>query len=292
VTEPYTIRSGATFDAPLLVIGLEGFIDAGLGAGAAIGHLLDGKASEVAATFDGDRFLDYRDRRPLVQIVDGVTEPVTWPSIELRSMADRAGRDVLVLVGPEPDLAWRAFVAAVVEVGTLLGVRRVVALGAFPLAAPHTRPVRLAATATSAEEAARVGVVPGTHTVPASISFALQEGFAAAGIPAVGLWARVPHYAANMPYPAARPSSRAAPAAVGGLDLDVSELHEAAARAAVRIDSLMASSPEHAELVRQLEAAADAEESPPPFDPSDIPTGDQIVAELERFLRGEPDADG
>jgi hypothetical protein len=286
VTEPYTIRSGATFDAPLLVIGLEGFIDAGLGAGAAIGHLLDGKASKVAATFDGDRFLDYRDRRPLVQIVDGVTEPVTWPSIELRSMADRAGRDVLVLVGPEP------VVAAVVEVGTLLGVRRVVALGAFPLAAPHTRPVRLAATATSAEEAARVGVVPGTHTVPASISFALQEGFAAAGIPAVGLWARVPHYAANMPYPAAGAALLDGLAAVGGLDLDVSELHEAAARAAVRIDSLMASSPEHAELVRQLEAAADAEESPPPFDPSDIPTGDQIVAELERFLRGEPDADG
>ena len=285
---PYTLRPGVALDAPLLVVGLEGFIDAGLGAGTAIAHLLDGKPTETVATFDGDRFLDYRDRRPVVTIVDGVAEPVTWPSIEVRAVQDRAGRDVVVLVGPEPDLAWRAFVAAVVELGAGLGVRQVVALGAFPLAAPHTRPVRLAATASSAELAERVGVVPGTHRVPASISFALQESFAGAGVPAVGLWARVPHYAATMPYPAASAALLDGLAAVGGLDLDVSELHAAAARAAVRIDKLMAASPEHAELVRQLEAAADAEEAPPPFDPSDIPTGDEIVAELERFLRGDP----
>ena len=275
-------------DAPLLVLGLEGFIDAGLGAGAAIAHLLDAKPSEVVATFDDDRFLDFRDRRPLVRISDGVPDPVTWPAIELRATTDRAGKHVLVLVGPEPDLAWRAFVAAVVELGQELAVRHVVGLGAFPLAVPHTRPVRLAATATSPELAERVGVVSGTHTVPASIHFAVQEAFGEAGVPALGLWARVPHYAANMPYPAASAALLDGLAAVGGLDLDVSELHAAAGRAAVRIDQLIAASPEHAEMVRQLEAAADADQTaPPPFDPSEIPTGDEIVAELERFLRGE-----
>lgn len=274
-------------DAPLLVLGLEGFIDAGLGAGAAIAHLLDARPTNVVATFEGDRFLDFRDRRPLVRIVDGVPDPVTWPTIEIRLTADRAGKDVVVLVGPEPDLAWRGFVTAVVDVARQLGVRHVVGLGAFPIAVPHTRPVRLAATATAPELADRIGVVKGTHTVPASIHFAIQEAFGEAGVPAIGLWARVPHYAANMPFPAASAALLDGLAAVGGLDLDVSELHAAAARAAVRIDQLIAASAEHAEMVRQLEAAADAEEAAPPFDPSDIPTGDEIVAELERFLRGE-----
>ena len=284
---PYTLRAEVALDAPVLVLGLEGFIDAGLGAGTAVAHLLDDRPTEVVATFDADRFLDFRDRRPLVRISDGQPDPVTWPAIELRRTTDRAGKDLLVLAGPEPDLAWHAFVAAVVELGQRLGVRQVVGLGAFPIGVPHTRPVRLAATGTSPELAERIGVVKGTHTGPASISFALQEAFGEAGIPSVGLWARVPHYAATMPYPAASAALIDGLASVGGLDLDASGLHGAAARAAVRIDQLIAASPEHAEMVRQLEAAADAEEAAPPFDPSEIPTGDEIVAELERFLRGE-----
>ena len=284
---PYTRRPDVVVDAPVLVLGLEGFIDAGLGAGTATAHLLDSTPAEVVATFDADRFVDFRDRRPLVRISDGIPDPVTWPVIELRAVRDRAGRDVLVLVGPEPDLAWRAFVTAVVGLAGDLGVRQVVGLGAFPLAVPHTRPVRLAATATSRELADEVGVVKGTHTVPASIHAALQEAFGEAGVPSIGLWARVPHYAANTPYPAASAALLDGLAAVAGLDLDVSELHAAAARAAVRIDQLIAASPEHGEMVRQLEAAADAEQAPSPFDPSEIPTGDEIGAELERFLRGE-----
>lgn len=283
----FDLHPDVSVDAPLLVLGLEGFIDAGLGAGTAIAHLLEARPTEVVATFDADRFLDFRDRRPLVRISDGVPDRVTWPAIEVRATSDRAGRDILILVGPEPDLAWRTFVTALVDLGRQLGVREVIGLGAFPLAVPHTRPVRLAATATSAELAGRVGVVKGTHTVPASIHFAVQEAFGEAGVPAAGLWARVPHYAANMPFPAASAALLDGLAAVGGLDLDVSELHASAARAAVRIDQLIAASPEHAEMVRQLEAAADAEEAPPPFDPSEMPTGDEIVAELERFLRGE-----
>lgn len=285
---PYTRHDERTLSEPVLVLGMEGWVDAGLGAASAVGHLLAGLESEVIATFDGDRFLDYRDRRPAVRISNGVPEPTMWPEIHLRAGRDRAGRDVAVLVGPEPDLAWRAFVDAVVELGGALGVRLAVALGAFPLSVPHTRPVRLAATATSAELAERVGVVQGTHTVPAGIHTALQEGFGAAGVPAIGLWARVPHYAAGMPYPAASAALVDGLASIAGLDLDASELHVAASRAAARIDQLIASSEEHGEMVRQLEAVVDAEQTtPPPFDPSELPTGDEIANELERFLRGE-----
>lgn len=266
---------------------MEGWIDAGLGAGAAMAHLLASSTWDVVATFDTDRFLDFRDRRPVVRIADGLTEGVTWPAIELRAGSDGDGRDILVLVGPEPDMAWHGFVSSVVGLSTELGVRLVVALGAFPLSVPHTRPVRLAATATSSELAERIGVVRGAHSVPAGIHAALQEGFGTAGIPAIGLWARVPHYAAAMPYPAASAALVEGLATVAGLDLDASELHAAAALAAARIDELIASSDEHRDMVRQLEAVVDAEQAPAPFDPSDIPSGDEIGAELERFLRGE-----
>ncbi|MGI8683949.1 MAG: proteasome assembly chaperone family protein [Acidimicrobiales bacterium] len=283
----FTRRHDGALDAPVLVLGMEGWIDAGLGAGAAMAHLLAASTWETVATFDTDRFLDFRDRRPVVRIADGITEGVTWPTIELRAGKDRTGRDILVLAGPEPDMAWHAFVASVVDLSTELGVRLVVALGAFPLSVPHTRPVRLAATATSSELAEKVGVVKGAHTVPAGIHAALQEGFGAAGIPAVGLWARVPHYAAAMPYPAASAALVDGLAMVADLDLDASDLHAAAGVAAARIDELIASSDEHRDMVRQLEAVVDAEQAAPPFDPSDIPSGDEIGAELERFLRGE-----
>lgn len=284
---PYTRQPDVVLDAPVLVLGMEGWIDAGLGAGAAMAHLLASSPTDLVATFDTDRFLDFRDRRPVVRIADGLTEGITWPRIEIRAGKDQSGRDLLTLVGPEPDMAWHAFVASVVELGTALGVRLVVALGAFPLSVPHTRPVRLAATATSRELAEQVGVVKGAHTVPAGIHAALQEGFGAAGIPAAGLWARVPHYASAMPFPAASAALVDGLATLAGLELDASKLHAAAALASSRIDDLIASSEEHRDMVRQLEAAVDAEQAQPPFDPSDIPTGDEIGAELERFLRGE-----
>lgn len=283
----YSRQSERSLDAPVLVLGMEGWIDAGLGAGAAVAHLLASIDTEVIATFDSDRFLDYRDRRPVVRIENGLTDGLSWPAIELRAGADRAGRDLLLLVGPEPDMAWHAFVASVIELSTAFGVRLVVALGAFPLSVPHTRPVRLAATATSSELAGRIGVVKGVHTVPAGIHAALQDGFGEAGIPAAGLWARVPHYAAAMPYPAASAALVEGLASLAGLDLDAADLREAATLAATRIDELIASSEEHREMVRQLEAASDAEQAPAPFDPTDIPTGEELGAELERFLRGE-----
>ena len=283
----YTRVGDATPESPVLVLGMEGWIDAGAGAGAAMAHLLGSSPTEVVATFDTDRHVDYRDRRPVVRISDGLTESVTWPAIEVRAGTDRSGRDFLALVGPEPDMAWRSFVASVVELATTLGVRLVVALGAFPLSVPHTRPVRLAATASTRELADQVGVVQGTHSVPAGIHAALQEGFAAVGVPAAGLWARVPHYAAAMPYPAASAALIDGLASLAGLDLDSSKLHVAAALATARIDELIASSEEHLDMVRQLEAVVDAEQAAPPFDPSEIPTGDELGAELERFLRGE-----
>lgn len=272
---------------PVLVLGMDGWIDAGLGAGTAIGHLLNLVPTEVIGTFDREELIDYRARRPMVPIENGLAGELSWPEIRLRAGHDPAGRSVLILVGPEPDMRWSTFVNDMVELSKQFGVRLVTSLGAFPLSVPHTRPVRLAATGNSRELVDQVGVVPGSMEVPAGIHAALQEGFAGAGIPAVGMWARVPMYAAGMPYPAASAALIEGLARVAGLQLDSSELQDAAALAATRIDDLIAGSEEHTEMVRQLEVAVDAEESAPALDFSNLPSGDEIGAELERFLRGE-----
>ena len=283
----YELHAHRELDSPVLVLGMEGWIDAGLGGGGALGHLLEAVPTEELATFDGDQLLDFRSRRPAARISEGVLDALTWPQIQLRAGRDPGGKDVLVLTGPEPDMRWRAFVDAVVSLGTELGVRLVVGVGAFPAPVPHTRPVRLAAVASSNDLAERVGFIPGSIEVPAGIHAALQEGFGGAGIPAVGVWARVPHYVAAMPYPAASAALVESLAGLAGLQLDPSGLHDAAAMARARIDDIIAASEEHAQMVRQLEASADAEANVAPINLSDLPTGDELAAELERFLRGE-----
>ncbi|MGH9064626.1 MAG: proteasome assembly chaperone family protein [Acidimicrobiales bacterium] len=282
----YRLHRHPPFDRPVLVIAMEGWVDAGLGAAAATAHLLGAVKGDVVATFDADELLDHRARRPVAHLVDGINTGLTWPTTEVQAGRDRAGHDVALLVGPEPDMRWHAFIDAVVELATGLGVRLAVGLGAFPAAAPHTRPVRLAASATDPDLAARVGVIAGSLDVPAGIESALEVSLGQAGIPAVGLWARVPHYVAAMPYPAASAALVDGLAAVADLVLDSATLHRAADLARQRVDELIAESEEHREMVRQLESRIDTAEGNP-LDLGQVPSGDEIAAELERYLRGE-----
>jgi proteasome assembly chaperone (PAC2) family protein len=279
----YELHAHGALESPVLLLATESWTDAGLGAQAAIAQVLETIPTEVLATFDSDSLIDFRSRRPIVRISDGVVDGLSWPEIQLLAGQDSAGRSLLVLVGPEPDMAWHAFVRAVVDLATQLEVRLVTGLGAYAAPVPHTRPVRLMAIATVAELAAQVGVVPGTAEMPAGIQTALQEGFAAAGIPAIGVWARVPHYLAATPYPAAAAALVDALASVAGLALDAEPLRAAAAGIASQIDEIVANNEEYRVLVRNLEAAFD-DELPPP---SSLPSGDELAAELERFLRGE-----
>jgi proteasome assembly chaperone (PAC2) family protein len=281
----YELYSHSPLESPVLLLATESWTDAGLGAQAAIAQILETIPTEVLATFKSDDLIDFRSRRPIVRIADGVVDGLSWPEIQLRAGRDGAGKSLLVLVGPEPDMAWHAFVRAVVDLATKLEVRLVAGLGAYAAPVPHTRPVRLMAIATRAELAAQVGVVPGTAEMPAGIQTALQEGFAAASVPAIGVWARVPHYLAATPYPAAAAALVDALASVAGLKLDAQPLHAAAASIVGQIDEIVANNEEYRVLVSRLEAAFDDELTPP----SGLPSGDELAAELERFLRGEED---
>lgn len=281
----YRLVEEPTLTDPVLVVGLDGWVDAGYGAAASMAQLLAATDTTLIATFDVDVLVDHRSRRPVMHLAEGVNTGLTWPSIELRHSRDLDGRDILVLTGAEPDVRWRAFTADVVGLALRFGVRLAVGFGAYPAPVPHSRPVRLATTATDAELAERAGDVRSSIDVPAGVGAAIEERCAEMGLSAVGLWAQVPHYAAGMPYPEASATLVEGLGRVAGLRLDASELHEAARLHRDRLDDLVATNIEHTRMVRALETAYDAErddQSNTAFTPA---AGEELAAEVERFLR-------
>src|SRR6516225_5888323 len=178
MTELATIKNWPSLERPVLVVALEGWVDAGLAAGTAVASLLAAMPKEVLATFDDDALIDFRARRPTLRIVNGVDTELRWATIQLMAATNRTGRSVLILAGPEPDMRWHGVVSEVVQLASQLEVELVVGLGAFPAPVPHTRPVRLAATASSRELAARIGYLPATIDVPAGIQATLEHAFA------------------------------------------------------------------------------------------------------------------
>jgi predicted ATP-grasp superfamily ATP-dependent carboligase len=232
-------------------------------------------------------------------MLDGVYTDLVGPSLALLAARDADGRSVLILAGPEPDHEWRAFADAIGELAVMFGVRLAVGLGAFPAGVPHTRTSRLAATATTAELANKLGVVSGEVRVPAGVVAANERRLNQVGIPTIAVWARVPHYAAGMPYPPASLQLLDGLATVAGVQVASPELTEAAAATRQHLDEVTANSIQHAALVRQLEAQIDADPAEG-GDPASagqaeateagwgiLPTGDELAAEVERFLKGE-----
>jgi predicted ATP-grasp superfamily ATP-dependent carboligase len=294
----YELRAKPELESPVLVMAPEGWIDAGLGGAGAVGAMLASLDTDVVASFDVDRLLDHRSRRPISHMLDGVYTDLVWPSLDLLAAHDANGKAVLILAGPEPDHEWRGFSDAIGELATMFGVRLAVGLGAFPAGVPHTRTSRLAATATTAELANQLGVVSGEVQVPAGIVTAIERRLAQLDIPTIAIWARVPHYASAMPYPPASLQLLEGLERVAGIRVESPELAEAAVATRQNLDEATANSIQHTALVRQLEAQVDA-------DPAEagaggevqeqateagwgiLPTGDELAAEVERFLKGE-----
>jgi hypothetical protein len=274
-------------ERPVLVVALDGWIDAGFAAATAMGTLLEQIDMERYATFDADELVDHRSRRPRIRIDDGIRADITWSEPQLMVGVDRLGLGVAALVGPEPDYHWKAFVSAVTDLAMDLDVRLVVGLGGFPTATPHTRAVRLASTASDEALARQIGFIPGSIDVPAGIGDIIGSDCAAAGIPSVGLWARVPHYVAGMAFAPAALALLDGLSAVSGIVIDCDELRDSADAGRHRIDELIAQSSEHVAMVRRLEEQVDeGDELELPGD-AQLPSGDEIAAELERYLRGE-----
>lgn len=281
-------------DKPVLVTMLSGWIDASGAANAAIETLKKATNARLLATFDTDTFIDYRARRPIMELREGLNTRLRWSVPEVHHGADTNGRDVLILSGPEPDTAWELFVETVCNFCTGHGVERAFAIGAYPFATPHTRPPQLSCHSPSPHVLAEVPFLKNSADVPAGMSAVLEHGLTEHGIDALSLWAQVPHYVAALSYPAAAAALVSAVQMVAGLVVDVSELVADAQQQRERIDQLVSANPEHLEMVRQLELMFDQAMTNEAVKSGQIESrgqtpasGDAIAAEIERFLREE-----
>jgi len=271
----------------VFVQALDGFIDAGGARKLAAEHLLETLPGKVIARFDHDQLFDYRARRPMMVFAKDHWESYDTPELALHLLHDEAGTPFLLLAGPEPDVQWERFVAAVEQLCKLLGVRRSIGLNAIPMGLPHTRPVGVIAHGVPSSLVEGYDPWIETVHVPASAGHLLEFRLGEAGYEAMGFAVHVPHYVAQTASPAAAAQLVREVAKAGGLQLPVHALDEAAAATRTALDEQVAGAPEVAEVVRQLEEQYDAFVSGRGrslMAESDLPTADELGAELERFL--------
>jgi hypothetical protein len=277
---------------PVLVHALEGFLDAGNAAALATQHLLGRSAGRVVASFDIDAFYDYRARRPPMTFAEYRYQDYDPPRLVVRLNHDDLGTPYLLLHGPEPDTHWEAFAVAVREVVERLRVRLTVALGAVPMAVPHTRPVMVTNHATRQELLVAENIWKGQIRVPASAQAVLEMRLGGWGHPAMGFVAHIPHYVAQLDYPAAAATMLESVEVVTGLQWQLDALETAGQAKLAEISAQIEDSPEVLEVVRGLEQQYDAfargagDDTLPLADEQQLPSGEELGAELERFLAG------
>ena len=271
----YKLRRGLPeLAAPSVVVALDGWVDAGSAATNAAATLAQG--GRVVASFDGDAIFDYRARRPTLQIVHGKPRTLDWPELTMRS-TKVGDMDLLVLTGAEPDYRWHELASDMVELAQKFGVAQWISLGAIPAAVPHTRPVPILGTE-SKSGLLKGNVQPGPEgvlRVPAAAISVFDISVTKAGIPSVGYFAQIPHYVSG-PYPQASIELLHALEQHLGLGLDVGRLPEEARLMRIRLDAAAAREETTKTYVEQLETLVDE---------ARLPAGDDLITEIERFLR-------
>jgi hypothetical protein len=281
--------SSADGRGPVLIHALEGFSDAGHAIKLAATHLKNTLDTELVASFAIDELLDYRSRRPLMTFKTDHFTHYDDPELNLYALHDSVGTPFLLLAGLEPDLRWERFITAVRLLAERLGVRQVIGLGTIPMAVPHTRPVTMTAHANDKELIAEHQPWVGEVQVPASVSNLLEYRMAQHGHEAVGFTVHVPHYLAQTDYPAAAEALLAEVARTGSLQIPLAALAEAGGEVLTKINEQVENSAEVAQVVtaleRQYDAFVSAQENRSLLArDEDLPSGDELGAEFERFL--------
>ena len=273
-----------TLRRPVLIAAFRGWNDGGQAATLAGGTLARVWDARRFAEIDPEGFVDFQATRPTVSLDEGMMRQIEWPETAFHAAAiPGADRDAVILLGVEPNFRWRAFNELVVGLARDLGVELVVTLGALLADVPHTRAAPVTGAASDPSLVEELGLQPSRYEGPTGIVGVLHDAFREAGIPSVSLWSAVPHYVSLAPSPRA---ARALCDRLGellGVTIDVTELEEAEEIYAEQITEAVASDPETAAYVEELERRADTIDEL--IDEVDLPTGEALAAELSRFLR-------
>jgi predicted ATP-grasp superfamily ATP-dependent carboligase len=279
--------------APALVCAFRGWNDAGDAASAALSFVGSSLGATRFARIDPEEFYDFQSTRPRVRLVEGLTREITWPGVEIyAATVPRAPRDLVLLEGPEPSMRWRTFSEQIVELAVALGIQLVVSLGALLADVPHSHPVTVTGLSSDPELIERLDLSIGNYEGPTGIVGVLHAACAATGLPSASLWASVPHYVAAAPNPKAALALVRRLEGLVGVSVDASELENAAADYERQVALAVQSDPDVQAFVERLERMAEDEQTA--ASEEDVPSGDIIAREFQRFLRqrGTPPSGG
>jgi proteasome assembly chaperone (PAC2) family protein len=269
--------------APALVCAFTGWNDAGDAASAALSFVGNALGATRFARIDPEEFYDFQATRPkVINNAEGQRE-IVWPAVEVfAARVPRAPRDLVLLGGPEPSVRWRGFTQLIIDLAEALGIQLVVSLGALLADVPHTLPVHVSGSGSDAELIDRLGLQPTGYEGPTGIVGVLGAACAEHGIPSASLWASVPHYVAAAPNPKAALALIRRLEGLVGVAVDASELESAAADYERQVGIAVQSDPDVQAFVERLEQLAEDERS---AEPEDIPSGERLASEFQRFLR-------
>lgn len=266
-----------------MVCAFQGWNDAGDAASSAVSFLARALDARRFAYIDSEEFYDYQANRPSIRFDEHERREIEWPTVEISEAgAPRAPRDLVLVQGVEPSLRWRAFTSHLVDLAEALGVQVVVTMGALLGDVPHTRPVAMTGHASDPSLLERLGIQSSSYEGPTGIVGVLHTACAQAGLPSASLWAAVPHYVAAASNPKAALALLRRIEVLIGVSVDVSELESSAADYERQVGLAVRSDPDIQAFVERLEQAADSEEQD---SPENVPSGDFLASEFQRFLR-------
>jgi proteasome assembly chaperone (PAC2) family protein len=283
--ERVTFHREMELDSPVLIAAFRGWNDAGDAASFAAMNLSRLWGCERVASIDPEDFYDFQAVRPQVELVDGITRKISWPSNEFMAARLDGPHDALILIGTEPNLRWKTFSNLVVDVARSKGVELVITLGALLADVPHSRPVQVTGTAADPHLVEKLGLMRSRYEGPTGIVGVLHDAFARAHVDSASLWAAVPHYLAVTPNPKAATALVTRVAALIGQEIDTSELESASHAYDERVAEIVADDDDVQAYVALLEQRLDERLDDDSIDPAEIPTADALAAEVERFLQ-------
>lgn len=281
----------ADLHRPVLVAAFRGWNDAGDAASFAAQHLTRTWGAETLASLDPEEFYDFQAVRPQVELVDGLTRKITWPENELFAAPSATERDVAILIGTEPNTRWRTFSNVVVELARALEVELVITLGALLADVPHSRRVHITGTAADERLVERLGLQRSRYEGPTGIVGVMHDALGRAGIDSASLWAAVPHYLAVSPNPKAALALVENVTELIGRASPTADLSRAVAAYEQRATEMVAEDDDVRAYVRLLEERLDEREREEANE-TELPSGDALAEELERFLRNRTDDGG